>query len=917
MTQIASVFTESEFSWAEGLPPSRNQFVSFMRSFSIPRATPATLHVFADTRYRLWVNDTFVAYGPGRFVTAHPEYDSHDLTPLLREGGNVLRVEVNYYGSSSFQTMPDGLPGFIAAGGTEDGMVNFATPGEWTSLIHRAWDHEAPSFSFAQNPCEICDTRILAEELAAPFDHLVTAISPQATPWAKPIPRSAPYPDYALTTPVRMLAAGPLAEPLRWGLQLKHPGKIEPDAKHNGPILMFSTWIHSPRDQEVPLDCFWGTFEFNGKPLKIVYSENLGNHGQVDVSLRAGWNFLAGHFAILIEHWSFLLGFPRESGASLHALPELSCPEAFALSPLLDVAGVPKFPESAEKYVLPPEWKLVANQIDSVTPSRLVAWETPVPSATQYDVPSKLFAEAATQTAHSATWSFDFGDEYYGQPVVEVEAPAGSVLDLAYDDWKRADCCVALYNSNCFTDAADRFILRGGRQRVEVLNPRGGIYLQVVLRLPPGSAPAPLSVHDLAIRRRTTIRKIEGDFSCGDPILDWSWQVSVHTLQASTDEAYADCPWRERGSYIGDSLVNIHINRLASADLSVARRTLKVMGEAKREDGLLPGCAPAWLRGAGEDFTLLWIQGVRDVWNYTGDTEFLAAQWPVIQGIWASPLWKRDADDLWDTTGMRAFLDWGLLRSENEGAGNSAINILRIAAARACADIAGALNLGREKERFTAEAEKVSAALSERLWNSAEGRFNPSIGATTAAIHANILALRYGVGPAEEILAYLEPRLRQNFAWAKEYGDASGYAELYFFFYLLPALGSHNRCRLAEDMIREHYGFLKALGYPTLTEGFVWADHRKGSCCHSWSGAPAIYGTEYILGLRQVPGGQPDAYVLDPKSTSHNRAEGSLPHKRGLISVKWERAGDRIRAKATIPKGVTLRPAAHVDLVAE
>jgi hypothetical protein len=55
---------------------------------------------------------------------------------------------------------------------------------------------------------------------------------------------------------------------------------------------------------------------------------------------------------------------------------------------------------------------------------------------------------------------------------------------------------------------------------------------------------------------------------------------------------------------------------------------------------------------------------------------------------------------------------------------------------------------------------------------------------------------------------------------------------------------------------------------------------------------------------------------LDPKLTSHHRAEGSLPHQRGLISVKWERVGERIKARATIPKGVTLRPASHVDLVA-
>jgi alpha-L-rhamnosidase len=913
MTHATSVFTQSRFSWVKDLPPGRNQFVSFGLRFSLPAAVPAIIYLFADTRYRLWVNDVFVAYGPGRFVTAHPEYDSHDLIRLLRAGENFLRVEVNFYGASSFQTMPDGVPGFIAAGGTEDGSVSFATPGAWKALIHRAWDAESPAFSFAQNPTEICDTRVLADELAAPFNATITTLAGKAVPWATPTPRSAPYPDYSLASPARLLASGPLEEPLRWGMQIRNSRQMEAWTP-SGPFIMFSTWVHSPRAQNVTLDCFWADLEVNGRVVTIGYPKRFGNQGQAHISLGAGWNFLGGKFGILAGHWPFLLGLPRESEVSLHALPDLKCRETFAISPLAENCVVPPSPPSHEGYAPPADWTLIPNDLAKVTPARLTAWDTPVSSATQYDVPKKRFPEVATHTAHAATWSFDFSDEYYGHPVLEVEAPPGSILDIAYDDWKRADGCVALYNSNPFTDAADRFILRGGRQRIDVLNPRGGIYLQVILRVPFGTEHAPLSVHEIAVRRRTTIKSIGGAFSCGDGILDWSWRTSVHTLQASTDEAYSDCPWRERGSYIGDSLVNLHLNRLASADLSVAKRTLAVMGQAELPDGLLPGCAPAWLRKPHEDFTLLWILAVRDVWAYTGDTDFISRQWPIVQGIWKSSKWKKDADGLWDSTGMRVFIDWGAIRSECEGAGNGAMNIWRIASARACAEMAAALNLDKEKGQFLKEADKVSATLMKKLWNKAEGRFNGSVGATTPAVHANILALLYGLGPAEEILEYLEPKLHQNFAWARNNGDASGYAELYFFFYLLPALAAQGRYTLAESLIREHYGFLRLLGYPTLTEGFIGADLQQGSCCHSWSGAPAMYVTQNILGLRQAEPGQPDVYLLNPVSPAHQRAEGALPHRHGLITVKWQRAGERIRAQAKVPKGVTLRAAAHVDL---
>ena len=915
MTSSTPLFHGSRFSWVKDLEPGRNQFVSFERRFSLARPASAQLHVFADTRYRLWVNEIFVAYGPARFVTTHPEYDSHDLTSLLRAGENLVRVEVNYYGASSFQTMRNGLPGFIAAGGLEDGSESFATPGSWSGRVHQAWDSHAPLFSFAQNPAEICDTRMLAEELGSSATRPVVAKAAAATPWAEPVPRSASYPDYARVSPVRMSVSGPATNRLQWGMQIKdgvHGVSTAP--RLEGPHVMFSTWIHSPRQQDVLLECFWANLELNGQALTIVYPPHLGNHGEAKISLRAGWNFLAGNFAVLLEYWAFLLGLPFASEASLHARPDLACEEIFALSPYAQTVTIPSCPSTPEKFAVPSGWKLIANQIFQVTPARLTGWDSPLRPASSYEVPKERFGEASTHTARTAIWTFDFADEYYGQPVIEVEAPAGSVLDVAYDDWKREDGCVALYQSNPMVDAVDRFILRGGRQRIEVLNPRGGIYLEVVLRAPAGSDPVPLSVHDLAIRRRTTISTIEGSFSCGDPVLDWAWECSVHTLQASTDEGYADCPWRERGSYIGDSLVNVHLNRLATADLSMAKRTVTLMGQAQLPDGQLPPCAPAWLSRSHEDFTLLWIQAVRDIWAYNGDADFVAAQWPVIQRIWKSSAWKCDGDDLWDSTGQHVFVDWGVLHSERGGAGNGVINILRVAAARASAELASVLDRPKECAQHAAEAERIGSLLIDKLWNKKEGRFDASIGASTPAIHANILALRYGLGPAEEILAYLEPMLRGNFARGRKEGASGGYVELYFFYYLFPALAAQGRYQLVEEMIREHYGFLQSLGYPTLTECFTAADRQQGSCCHSWSGAAALYASAFILGLRQVQDGRPDAYILDPAPSDHAKAEGSLPHPRGTIHVRWERVGERIRAIARVPKGVVLGGGAHVDL---
>ncbi len=908
---------KSRYTWVPGLVAGRNQFVSFELRFVLSAPAAAVLHLFADTRYRLFVNEVFVAYGPGRFVTAHPEFDTHDLSALLQAGENVLRVEVNYYGCASFQSMPDGRPGFIAGGGLANGAVDFSTPGAWLARVHRAWDGDAPHFSFAQNPAEICDTRLLAAELAAPASIVPEPLPGARSPWPKPAPRSVPQPDYAPCVPKRVLVAGPLASSRRWGFQNRRPEPVHASSRPPARAMAFATWIYSPRAQEVVIECFWTHAELDGRPVAFSSPARLGNHGEARVRLREGWNFFSGNFQLLLEYWPFLLGLPCGSDTSLHALPDLACEHAFAVSPLSDTREIARAPAAPETYSIPPGWALVASDLSRVTPARLVAWDSPAPATARHDLPFAHLEQVSRIVSRAAMWSFDFGDEYYGHPVIEVEAPAGSVLDIAYDDWKRADGCVNLYHSNPFTDAADRFILRGGRQRIEVLNPRGGIYLQVVLRVPAGSPPAELAVHDLAVRRRTTLNTCAGSFSCGDPVLDWSWRVATHTLQTSTDEAYADCPWRERGSYIGDSVVNFHLHRFITADYSVARRTFETFAQAQLSDGQLACCAPSWLTKPHEDFTLLWITAVRDLWAHTGDLAFARRQIPVIRRILASPSWRADAGGLWDATGKRLFIDWGVVPAERSGAGNAVLNLCRVAALRAASELARATGHEREAEAWTTESALVIATLLARVWDEAEGRFRPSIDADTPALHANILALCHGVGPADRILAYLEPRLRSNFTRGLDGDHSEGVAELYFFHYLLPALVTKGRADLAEDLVRETYGHLKSLGHPTLPECFHRAHEGRGSCCHSWSGAAAIYAMEHVLGLRLARAGHPDEWLLDPAPTGHARAEGSVPHPRGLITAAWSRQpGGRIVAQVSAPRGVTVTAAPHVTIAA-
>lgn len=914
-----TTFTDSQFVWADGPTPSRNSFVSFEKTFSLDSRPDqdCELLLFADTRFRLWVNERFVAYGPARFVTNHPEFDRFDLCPYLQAGSNRIRVEVNFYGCSSFQTMPDGAPGFIAAGGMENGSVDFATPGDWQARIHEsAWRWDAPLFSFAQNPAEICDTRALEAELEnSSLVWPVRVLAAEEQPWGNLSERSAPYPDYQAVRPDRITAAGPLAASRTYGFQTFVEGFVRRNGKLT-PQRLFATCLHSPVATTVELGCFWGELKLNGKPVEVDTETILGNHGVAELELREGWNILSGRVEILTEVWSYLLRLPLDPELTLKATPEAAETSVFALSPVFPDSKppLPATPEDPSKWQLPEGWERSDGRPETTTPARLMGWDELEEAETVRDMPYARLSECSGRRAREATWTVQFEREYYGHPVIEVDAPAGTTLDIGYDDWLRKDGCVNLYGANPFTDAADRFILRGGPQVIEVLNPRGGIYLQVTLRAPDATE-ADLELRSIEVLRRTTLNEEDliGHFKSGDAVFDYAWTAAARTLCASTDDAYSDCPWRERGSYIGDSLVSINLQRLLIPDLSVGKRTFLNFGRAELPDGQLACCAPAWLRQPHEDFTLVWVLGIRDLARIEPNAAFVCENWPVLQRILAAP-YDTHSTGLWNTDGRRLFIDWGCDRRDREGEGNAVINILRIGALRAAAELGRRIDEGEAADVYAKEADALESAIVSNLWNEEEGRFRPSLSHDSNALHANILALCFDIGPRERVLNYLRPHLLDNLKRGLEHSQFSGHVELYFLYHLLPTLGEMGEVELAEQLVLDHYGFLMSLGCSTLNECFHRAHQGEGSCCHNWAGAGGIYAHRYVLGVRPDPE-NPNRILIEPRASQRfTEASGRMAHPAGPIQVSWSREGDRFLVQADAPDGVELLAGKNVDI---
>ncbi len=544
----------------------------------------------------------------------------------------------------------------------------------------------------------------------------------------------------------------------------------------------------------------------------------------------------------------------------------------------------------------------------------MISWDQPEPMAHQPSSPLPL----RLPTDKDFTAIFDFGAEYLGHVIVDLEAPAGTVVDLAYDERLRPDGSLDLFACNPFVESADRWISPGRRETFETFHPRGGRYVQLTIRPSPQSA-GQIVLHALALRDARCLPSCTGAFHCDRELFNWTWDVGAQTVQAGTEEVFCDSPWRERGLYLGDAYVQSMVHMALCHDHAVVRRALRLFAQAQHPNGQMPGAAPAWLPIIWGDYTLIYALWLRDYWARTGDADALRLGLPAIDRLLASPTWKTSPHSiLWHVAAPYVqFIDWGALEDARQYDENGTLNALRYQALTCAAQLHQATHNHTQAHSYRRQAAHVAQAFRQRLWISDAGRFAGGFAGnrqvTRDILHVNILALAFGLAdPAQEpaLIRYILQRLETNAAHAAQGRPADDFAELYFLQYVLTALVRIERFDAAERVIADHMQIMKDHHAWTFWECLHRGIGQKGSLCHAWSTAPLDYFTRYVLGVREKSAGRPDHLVVHPRVAAIHQACGTVPHPAGPISVQWRRS-DHGRLEITAHGPPTVR----LDLV--
>jgi hypothetical protein len=904
--------------WTDADGTGRNILSLFRRELTLKRAPRrAPMHLFGDARYRLTVNGAIVAYGPARFRPTSPEHDTIDLAPHLVTGRNVIVVEVCSFGMNNFEAARS-IGGFIAWGAISDGRrrVDLSTPGEWKAARAKGWDENAPPYSLQRSAIEITDTRLLPSG-SARGDGGWTRPVPltRQGAWGRLRPRSIPLLDERIRLPERTLFAGTIRRELRVGF--REDGTI---GQHRHQRSCYATHVHSPIEQDVLLGAFWGPHYLNGAEIAFTTLPNpfMPNRLEATVRLRQGWNLFYGEPQALTEAWCVAIALPTDLGLTVRGEPSLDCPFAMLRAGPFSQAELdagrkhaPATLGELPKFDQP--WRRVPLDEPLRSPPREVGWDKPAERThAEGSVVSGIRLPCAAGTDAAAV--FDIGTLYSGHIQVELDAPAGAVIDVTNVEQLRDD---SFASPQWMIGSTDRFIARGGRQLVEGFHQRAGRYVQVTVR----ASDRPVELRRVAVRETAYPIADESAFACSDPMLDWVWKAGCRTLAACLQDTYSADVFREYSLYCNDVVGAYPATLSITADTRLIRRCFAQWIESQNEKGEIEGSQPRWHADPNRMTGVYFIRLLRDYWARTGDLELPRRAWPAVVRAIGARLQADERSGLWNESNR--WCDHGTTKDMMTGE-TGVLNAQRYRMLLCAAELATALGKKAEARPYLAEAAEVKASFQSALWDEtagcfADSRFDGKL-SRTIRMHTNIVALAHGLVPEGK----LEPALKHTLAGLEENplhvkDFVRGHVGAFFFNYVWDALAAHGQAAAAEQAIRRHYGPMRLAGSSAIWEQFCGT---HGELNLAICASPVSWLRERTLGVQQPVPGKPDSVLIAPESATLDWARGVVPHHRGPIRVDWRIDGRRLILRYAVPKGVraVVRPAgrlAELELRAE
>jgi alpha-L-rhamnosidase len=532
----------------------------------------------------------------------------------------------------------------------------------------------------------------------------------------------------------------------------------------------------------------------------------------------------------------------------------------------------------------------------------------------------------------------DFGRIVAGFVELDVEAPAGTVVELHYREkaFAAAPAGVPPELSDPATGA--RYVAAGGRDTFTAFELNGLRHVHLVVHAGENEEQrAAVTVSRVEVREHLYPRTGGAYFRSDDPGIDALYHAGIRTVQLNSLDAYTDCPTREQRAWVGDGVVHQMVDLLTNEDWGLARNYLE-LGDSPRPDGILPMVVVGEVEYGGgltiPDWSLSWTHGVQVQYLHDGDLDAVRRHLPTMERIlrWYTA-YVDDAGTIADVPEWN-LVDWSSIFLSGR---SSILTALWARSLAEFAQLAEAAGNGGSAE-WARDLYAAAAKGYEDFWDDGRGLYVDHIvdgeRRPAASQAANASAIVSGLAPADRWAGIVERITDTDRLVVRSWigSESGGYdarkmidqaegvqridwdpereivlAEPFFAYAVHDAVAKAGRAELLVDLVRRWDQFLTD-GYDTFGECWGW-----GTPVHGWSSTPTRDLVAYVLGVTPAEPGYARVRVA-PRLGPLGEAAGAVPTPHGLVEVRV--SGGEAVVDSPVPVLVIREDGSRVELPA-
>ncbi|MBQ7379484.1 MAG: hypothetical protein IJW70_07410 [Clostridia bacterium] len=508
--------------------------------------------------------------------------------------------------------------------------------------------------------------------------------------------------------------------------------------------------------------------------------------------------------------------------------------------------------------------------------------------------------------------TFDGGESRVGFVRLVVSCEKAGVIDVVHSELLDTDGSIPYYHN-----VVARLHLPAGLTEFIAFEPCLVRYVKLYFR-----GTGAVSVHSLSVLDYAYPDEHRTSFSCSDENINRLYAAAKKTLLLNTLDIFMDCPERERGGWLCDSLWTARAAALMLSDPRVEREFIETFLLTPAE-GMFHGFFPEVYPGLKSDYRSMtgittwsfWLGcEIAEYISRTGDIAFRDEYAPRVEAFVSG------TRDFVGKSGLLEnlpwlFIDWS---QSNWGENNQPVST---AANALYAYMLCQLGKTFARDDWTAEGENVRKILRDAVMDGREacdvgyipdsfavdenGGLHSRGKYSEAAMYTALWSGLFAKGEAPMLERAVKQKMGPAPVYAKDpmVGTSNLFIGLCIRLDMLTRFGAYDK--MYEDML--------AIYMPQLKEGpgTLWENEMidTSSRCHGFAAHVGVHLLRDVLGLG-IPcfdaRGEGEKHIeITPHICGLRWARGTHETPDGLIALEWRYDGEHFALSGSLPAGYT------------